>query len=191
MTLIPTPIITLQLLSLLFATAIEAYVFFRRLHFPPQRSVQYALMINLVSTTAIWIVGLILQAVLPPQLKLYVMGYVFFGTAYTFEQDWRIQTTSLLILLSLIFWFLCLIEFKGIDMLEAILEESNETEPVTTDEEKDAQLEAEPKLDLGQRIYQALLENDQERLSTIFIANLFSNSIILLIILVIFVQRYR
>ncbi|MEM8638852.1 MAG: filament integrity protein FraC [Cyanobacteria bacterium P01_G01_bin.54] len=176
MTLIPAPIVIFQLLSLLLGTAIEAFIFSRRLHFSPKISVQYALTLNLISTTSIWLFGLVLQALLPQQFKLYIIGYVFFGTVYNFEQVWVVQTTSLLILLSLAFWFLCLVEFKGIDILEAIL--------------LDLDGEAASELTLGQRIYEALLENNQERLSTIFIANLFSNSMILLIVLVMFVQRY-
>ncbi|NEO85940.1 MAG: hypothetical protein F6J87_17050 [Spirulina sp. SIO3F2] len=173
--LIPTPIIVFQLLALLISTTMEAWIFFRKLHFSRQVCIQYAMTINLVSTTFIWLFGLTLQALLPPTAKLYVMSYVLLGEFYKVEQNWA-NTIVFLVILSLIFWLVCLVEFKGIDILQLLLD------PELNDQQN--------KIGIWQRIYTVMIDIDSERLATIFIANAFSNSTILLIVLVGLVQRY-
>lgn len=173
--LLPTPIIVFQLLALLLSTTMEAWIFFRQLHFSRQVCIQYAMTINLVSTTVIWLFGLTLQALLPPTAKIYIISYVLLGEFYNIERDW-VTTIILLIILSLIFWLVCLVEFKGIDILQLLLE------PDVTDEEDRA--------GFWQRLYGVIVNIDSERLAAIFIANALSNSTILLIILVVLVQNY-
>lgn len=173
--LLPTPIIVFQLLALLLSTAIEAWIFSRKLYLSRKVCVRYAITINLASTAYIWFLGLIIQAILPLKYKVYLISYVFFSNFYDIQQSWAI--TGLFVLgLSIVFWIVCFVEFKGIDLLEAFLY------PRTSDEDT--------KQELLKRLYNALITNDMERLSTIFIANAFSNSTILLILLISLVQQY-
>lgn len=175
--LVPYPIIVFQILALLVSTAIEAWIFARKLYLPRKFCVQYALTINLASTVAVWLFGFLVQALLPTQSKLFVISYLFFQTLYTFEESWMVNLISVSGVLT-IFMIVCLVEFKGIDILEAVLY------PEVGDAKE------ESKQPFWDRVYSAIVQTDTDKLSTIFLANACSNSAILILVLIAFVQWY-
>ncbi|MEA5517155.1 filament integrity protein FraC [Nodularia sp. UHCC 0506] len=76
--ILPVGAILLELLFLLLAIPIEAYVLNQRLKFDKKTSIFYAISINLFSSTVGWIIFFILEPILPIGLKAELISYVFF-----------------------------------------------------------------------------------------------------------------
>lgn len=76
---LPLRVVALQLLFLLVATAIEAYVLQRRLGMTPKGSAQYSLVLNLFTTVAGWMLFFTIQPLLPPSWQLEIFSFIFFS----------------------------------------------------------------------------------------------------------------
>lgn len=175
---VPTPIIVFQLLSLVFSVAIEAYIFSQKLLLTRRECIQYAVAINLMSAIALWVLGFMIQGVLPPPLKLQLISYIVLGQGYDF-QNLAILNICIVLLLILIFFIVCLVEFKGLDLLEVLFSEWPEPGP-----DHDGH-------SLWHDLIQALTYTDPQKISAIFWANTFSNSAILLVLLLAVLQYYQ
>lgn len=66
-------------LILLVVIAIESFVFQRRLKFVPKVSVEYATVINLISTCVGWVLFFYVVTLLPSFLEKELVAYVLFG----------------------------------------------------------------------------------------------------------------
>ncbi|MEM7556139.1 MAG: filament integrity protein FraC [Cyanobacteria bacterium P01_A01_bin.84] len=114
----PLGIILFDLLFLLIAIPIEAYILNIRLQFDKRSSIYYAICINFFSSALGWFICfLIEQSFLPPDLKLQLLNYVFFNRILT-----NVQT--LLILLGFIAFFTTFImKFVFLRLLIALQQE--------------------------------------------------------------------
>lgn len=77
--LLPLGVILFNLLFLLVAIPIEAYVFNIRLKFDKKTSIFYAIATNLFSGTLGWIIFFILEPNLPIDIKSELINYIFFN----------------------------------------------------------------------------------------------------------------
>jgi hypothetical protein len=173
----PTPIIVFQLLSLVLSVAIEAYIFSRKLLLTRRECIQYSVTINLISAIALWVLGFIIQGLLPKELKLQLISYIVLGQGYNF-QSLAILNLCIVLLLILIFFIVCVVEFKGLDLIEVMFSDWPDPDP---DQDGPSFL---------QYLVQALTYTDPQKISAIFWANAFSNSAILLVLLLAVLQYY-
>ncbi|WP_139276601.1 filament integrity protein FraC [Spirulina major] len=176
-TVFPAPIIVFQLLSLVFSIAIEAYIFSRKLLLTRRECIQYSVTINLMSAIALWVLGFVIQGLLPKPLKLQLISYIVLGQGYDF-QNLAILNICIVLLFILIFFIVCIVEFKGLDFIEVMFSDWPESDPDHEDSS------------LVQYLLQALTYTDPQKISAIFWANAFSNSAILLVLLLALLQYY-
>ncbi|MDB9375127.1 filament integrity protein FraC [Nodularia sphaerocarpa] len=76
--ILPFGVILLELLFLLTAIPIEAYVLNKRLKFDKKTSMFYSISINLFSSTLGWMLFFFLEPILPINLKSELISYIFF-----------------------------------------------------------------------------------------------------------------
>ncbi|MDJ0618386.1 MAG: filament integrity protein fraC [Calothrix sp. MO_192.B10] len=95
--ILPLGIILFDLLFLIVAIPIEAYILKARLKFDPRSSVFYAISINLFSNVAGWLVFFFIEPSLSTANKSEVLNYVFFN---------RFQSEGIYSLLFLIAFFI-------------------------------------------------------------------------------------
>ncbi|MBE9127500.1 MULTISPECIES: filament integrity protein FraC [unclassified Coleofasciculus] len=178
---LPLEMILFQVLFLLVAIALEARVLHRKLKFTRKTSVEYATSINLFATVFGWLTFFALAKLLPGLVKAQLVSYIFFDRFIGPQPD---RWNSLVVLVgTAIFFFTFFIKLLGLQLLKAWLKAS-------ADELKPA-----PKL-LNQR--RPGLINRQEAVKTshfdqnpalaILLANAYSYSTILLILLLRFFQ---
>ncbi|MBW4566384.1 MAG: filament integrity protein fraC [Mojavia pulchra JT2-VF2] len=96
--LLPIGAILFNLLFILLAIAIEAYVFNSRLKFDKRTSIFYAIAINLFSSVIGWIVFYVIEPMLPIDLRTELINYIFFNT-------FKPSTQALIILTAFIIFF--------------------------------------------------------------------------------------
>ncbi|MCW6037775.1 hypothetical protein K4A83_16070 [Spirulina subsalsa FACHB-351] len=165
--LIPFPLILLQSLTLLISIAIEAIIYQSKLNLSHKRSVEFSISMNLLSAIFLWAVFSIFLSFAPDPIKMRFMSYLLFSNLYDLNSFQA--NLSFLLMFLFLFMFVCLIEFKGLDILQALLLSS----PDSSDSEQF----------LVNRINKALLKTDVSKASVIVLANICSNSVILLILL--------
>ncbi|WP_017306816.1 filament integrity protein FraC [Spirulina subsalsa] len=165
--LIPFPLILLQSLTLLISIAIEAMIYQNKLNLNHKRSVEFSVSVNLLSAIFLWISFSIFLSVAPDPVKMQLMSYVLFSNFYQLSSFQA--NLSFFVMFLFFFVLVCVIEFKGLDILQALLLSSQ-------DSSEEEQL-------LVNRINKALLKTDVSKASVIVLANICSNSVILLVVL--------
>ncbi len=119
---LPLRAIAFQILFLLLAIAIEAWVLQRQLKLPPNRSrispkqaVQYATSVNLLTIAVGWFLFLSLQALLPLELKYQLLNFIFFN-------QWSSSTAFWIILSGFITFFASfLLKLGGLIQLQRMM----------------------------------------------------------------------
>lgn len=125
----PFPTYLFQFLFLLIAISVEAFIIHRRLKLSRKTSIEYAISLNLVSTVIGWLAFFYGQTLIGEPLKTQIISYVFFNTFVVGANATAIPTEILLaafITFMATFW----IEFKGLDLLEVLLEVPQPTEVI-------------------------------------------------------------
>ncbi|QLE57049.1 filament integrity protein FraC [Nostoc sp. TCL26-01] len=77
--ILPVGAFLFNLLFLLIAIPIEAYVYHLRLKFDKKTSTFYAIAVNIFSGVLGWVIFFFIEPVLPVELKADLIGYVFFN----------------------------------------------------------------------------------------------------------------
>jgi hypothetical protein len=107
--LLPLGVILFNLLFLLVAIPIEAYVFNIRLKFDKKSSIFYALATNIFSGTLGWVIFFILEPNLPVGLKSELINYIFFNSfSSTNTQATLVLTTFIIFFITFLLKFLLL-----------------------------------------------------------------------------------
>lgn len=111
----PIRAIAFQFVFLLIAIAIEAYVLQRTLGIAPKRSVEYAAVINLLSTVIGWIVFFNFHNFLPTLVKLELIGGIFFD-------QWSRNIAAWIVVSALITFFMTfLVKLIGFQAMQGFL----------------------------------------------------------------------
>lgn len=174
--ILPLKLITIQVLMLLVAIAIEAFVFQQQLRFPPRKSMEYATSLNLFSTIIGWLSFLYLSGpfLLPEALRLQVLNFVFLG-------QWDNTLVTLLISLSFIIFFGTLaVEWIGFMLLQLILSKERSTDDQSRTKWR---LSFRPSIQTQQLLER--LSGKSDVLSAILMANAFSYIAIVVLLIVI------
>ncbi|MGB3692349.1 MAG: filament integrity protein FraC [Spirulinaceae cyanobacterium] len=162
----PLPTILLQILLLLVTIAIEALLLHNRLLMSRKTSVEYSISLNLFSTAFCWMIFLYTQAALTPRTQIKLINYVFFNRSLIEQTAYEEINQILLIIGVVSFFVICLIEYKLVDILQAILE----PESLQKDSAGDAPLS----LMEANRKNRAKRRLDNRKLNTVFLANALS-----------------
>jgi hypothetical protein len=119
-TVLPIRMILFQSLFLMIAIAIEATVFRQNLNLPPRKSVQYAASINFLATVVGWFLFLNIQSILPANLKLALLSFIFFD-------QWSREILPWFILAALITFFVSLmVKWVSLQQLQFFLGDQQE-----------------------------------------------------------------
>lgn len=117
---LPLRAIIFQCLFLLIAIAVEGLVFYRLLSLDYKTSMQYSATVNLLSTFVGWLVFFVFTPLLPRELRLQLISYVFFERFLS--GAWFVSLPPVLILLGLlVFAGIYLVELQGLELLEIVL----------------------------------------------------------------------
>jgi hypothetical protein len=87
--ILPLRAVALQLLFLLVAVAIEAFVLRQRLGMTPRGSARYALALNLFSSVLGWLLVFSVQPLLPEALQTELVSLTLFGQFYS---SWALES---------------------------------------------------------------------------------------------------
>lgn len=118
---VPLRAIAFQILFLLVAIAIEAFVLHRYLEIDYKTSVRYAATINLFSTFVGWLIFFGVEPLLPFDQQTQFISYIFFEQIFPASQ--LSGLSSFVIILSLVaFLGTFLIKWQGLEFLEFLLE---------------------------------------------------------------------
>lgn len=179
---LPLEMILFQTLLLLVAIDLEARVFYRRLNVGRQTSIKYAISINLLATIISWLVFFIAKNWFPQDLEEEVIGFIFFDRVSPNQtQQITLLTVSIIIA---IFFATFLVKLKGLDLLQALLQDT----PILEDQDQDQDENQEPANKriywetLANRFNQATVYTDPNQATTVLLANAFSYSGIMLIL---------
>ncbi|MEA5471040.1 filament integrity protein FraC [Spirulina sp. 06S082] len=175
---LPIPLVILQLLTLSIGISIEAIVLQQKLRLTRKQSIEFSISINLLSTIILWFVFFIFQNIAPESERLHLIGIIFFNN-FNEMNRWIHVYPVLAIILVMIFALTIVIEFKGLQLLEAFLKSSAE---------QDDEAEQES-VSFMNRINTAIIQADANTIATIFQANLLSNSIIALLIIILNISQ--
>ena len=176
---LPLQTILLQVLFLLVAIALEARVLHRRLSLTRRTSVEYATSINLLCAVMGWLGFFLLKNFLPQPLKTQLISYIFFDRLL----EPLPESLSLVIVSTGIIMFFCafLIKLKGLQLLEALLQRSpSQNSSLPPDKRR--------RIGLGYRLDQAIVQTNPRQATTILLANAYSHSAILLLLLLRFLS---
>jgi hypothetical protein len=114
---VPLRMVAFQTLFLLMAIAIEGYVLRRRLTLTPRASIEYAATVNLLSTLIGWLVFFGFQPLFPANLKLQLMGYIFYD-------QWSGDLASLVIPAGIVTFFVSFfVKLQGFIQLQSLRQE--------------------------------------------------------------------
>ncbi len=171
---LPLQTILLQVLFLLVAIALEARVLQRRLSLTRRTSVEYATSINLLCAVMGWLGFFLLKNLLPQPLKTQLISYIFFDRL----MEPLPEGLSLVIVSTgiIMFFSAFLIKLKGLQLLEALLQRSPEQQSSLPPEKR-------RRRGLQDRLDQAIIKTDPRQATTVLLANAYSHSAILLLLL--------
>jgi hypothetical protein len=171
---LPLQTILLQVLFLLVAIALEARVLQRRLSLTRRTSVEYATSINLLCAVMGWLGFFLLKNLLPQPLKTQLISYIFFDRL----MEPLPEGLSLVIVSTgiIMFFSAFLIKLKGLQLLEALLQRSPEHQSSLPPEKR-------RRRGLQDRLDQAIIKTDPRQATTVLLANAYSHSAILLLLL--------
>jgi hypothetical protein len=177
---LPLRAIAFQGLFLLIAIALEAIVYFKRLGFDYKTSVRYAASVNLFSTFIGWLIFFNLQTLLPPPLKEQLVSYFFFERF--FINPWAPSIAPLLALSGLIvFMGVFLLELKSLELLDLVLGKvKTEDTLLIREDTRTSRLRQ-----------QGVLFKSNSRAYAILVANAYSFSAILFLLIIRSVERTR
>lgn len=168
---LPLRAILFQVLFLLIAIAIEAFVFHRRLNPDYKTSMQYAASINLFSTFVGWLIFFNSQPFLPPEWRIQLISFIFFERFYS--DPLFVSVSPVLISFALAMFFgTFLLKLKGLDFLDYLFEKA----PPKKEEV------AEPRPRYRSRENQLLRFRSNSRVYTVLVANACSFSAILFLL---------
>jgi hypothetical protein len=175
-----------QAIFLLVAIALEARVLQRRLYLTRRTSVEYATSINLLTTVIGWIAFFLVQNLLPQPIKDQIISYVFFDRFLSPQPE---SFHLMLISTGIVMFFSAfLIKLKGLQLLEAVLE--NAPQPQTVPESRQSGLfRNRRRRRLSQRLDEAVSNSDPERATAVLLANAYSHSAIVLILVLRFLEQ--
>ncbi|MBE9028952.1 hypothetical protein IQ266_04140 [filamentous cyanobacterium LEGE 11480] len=122
---LPLRAVAFQILFLLIAIAIEGMILRSRLGLKRKESMEYAVVVNLLSTILGWMLFFLAEPFFPEQLRTILMEYIFFG-GNTFPPTLVIAGFS-------IFIATFLLKLQGMAWLDAIL---GRTPPTPTEEDR-------------------------------------------------------
>ncbi|HEY9820126.1 MAG TPA: filament integrity protein FraC [Candidatus Sericytochromatia bacterium] len=175
-----------QTLFLLVAIALEARVLQRRLYLTRRTSVEYATSINLLTTVIGWLAFFLVQNLLPQPIKDQIISYVFFDRFLSPQPE---SFNLMLISTGIVMFFSAfLIKLKGLQLLEAVLE--NAPQAQTSPESRSSVLfRNRRRRRLSQRLDEAVSNSDPDRATAVLLANAFSHSAIVLILVLRFFEQ--
>lgn len=175
----PLRTILFQLLFLLVAIALEARVLHQRLRISRKTSVEYATSINLLAAVTGWLCFFVAQSLLPQPLRTQIISYIFFDRLPTSQ----VQSFNLMIPLTGIgiFFFAFIIKLKGLELLQALIQSSQEKQRL---DQPDPQ--GQPAL--ADRLNRAISHTDTNQATAVLLANAYSHSAILLLLFLRFLQ---
>jgi len=173
---LPLETILFQTLLLLVAIALEARVFYRRLKVGRQTSIKYAVSINLLATIIGWLLFFLMQNWLPQELEEEIITFIFFDRISVNQTQ---QITLLTVSIGIVIFFVTfLIKLKGLDFLQALLQDTSITE-----EQDQEQTTATPYWQtLANRVNQVTVYSDPNQTTAVLLANAYSYSGIILIL---------
>ncbi|MGB3208183.1 MAG: filament integrity protein FraC [Crinalium sp.] len=120
---LPVQTMLYQSLFLLMAIAIEGFILHRQLQLSRKTSIQYATSINLISTVVGWLVFFFVQPLLPINIKIQLISYIFFNRFLTSAANFSSFWLTILFIFSFLISFL--IKLQGVKSLDSLLMESN------------------------------------------------------------------
>ena len=169
-----------QAIFLLVAIALEARVLYKRLGISRRTSVEYATSINLLATIIGWLVFFLIQDRIPLPLKDQLISYIFF------DRLLGPQPENILLVIAaagvVIFFSAFLIKLKGLELLEAIIQER----PREKDPAESLPKRRHPTL--ADRLGEAVTHTAPNHATTILLANAYSYSAISLLLFLRFLQ---
>lgn len=170
--ILPLQAILFQFFLLLVSIAVEAIVLQRKLKLAYRTSIEYSASINLLSSILGWLLFFGVQGWVSEGTRLQLISYIFFNNFYTTFQS---AQTAIILLTAASFFGICFVEYKGLDLLQAILQSSQES-PLQPEEKP-------PSLFLKNRLKVAIKRADTSKALVILIANAWSHGLILLFLL--------
>jgi len=170
LTLFAVRVMLFQILVLLVAIALEALVLEQKLGVSKRGSVQFAAILNLFSTIAGWLIFLVVEVVVPEQWRWELINYVLFDRP--FQIDAQTLSTLAVCFFLVTFVFTFFIETQALNFLLLILR----TEPKIRKETSQVQNNRMSR-------YQASW-TDRYRMNTLLMANAYSYSAILVLLLI-------
>ena len=180
--ILPLRAIAFQALFLLMAIALEAVVLYQRLPYGYKTSVQYAATLNLLSTFLGWVVFFNLQTILPDDLRIQVISFLFFEQF--FPNAWMNGVTSLLGTAALgTFLGVVVAEWGGLDLLDRLLESRKSEDPA------DGALRSRDRFKLRRMLESSLVFRRNDRAYTILVANSLSFSAIVAVLLLRWIEQ--
>lgn len=164
---LPLRAVAFQILFLLMAIAIEAYVLRRELKLMPKQAVQYSATLNLLSTVVGWTAFFGIESILPAVVRVQLMDFMFFD-------HWSAEIAFPLILAAFATFFGSFsLKLLGLNWLQLALMSPNEWQTY-----REAQI-SRPKF--GQRPKRDRTPTSNQA-SAVLSANAFSYTSILVII---------
>ncbi len=103
-TVFPVMLIWFQFFFLLIAVAIEAYIFSMLVGLGRKKALFYAAFINLIATIIGWIIFFLILPLLPQDIKLQLIGYIFFDKLF-YQQGSSINPALALALTAIVIFF--------------------------------------------------------------------------------------
>jgi hypothetical protein len=177
---LPLRAIAFQGLFLLVAIALEAIVYFRQLGFDYKTSVRYAASVNLFSTSIGWLLFFNLQVFLPQPLKDQLISYFFFERF--FPNPWAPSIAPLLALSGLIiFLSVFFLELKSLELLDLLLDKVKPEDTVLSREDSRK----------SRLRHQGFRFRSNSRAYAVLVANAYSFSAILLLLIIRSIEKLR
>jgi hypothetical protein len=176
---LPLQTFLFQFLFLLVAIALEARVLYRKMRLSRRASVEYATFINLLAASIGWLVFFIAHKWIPLPLKDQLVSYIFFDRLLGPNPE---NLTLVIVATGVVIFFSAfLIKLKGLDLLEAFVEDQpNDQDP--------SQATKRPWPTLTHRLDEAVAPPTPNHTTTILLANAYSYSAISLLLFLRFVQ---
>ncbi|MEL6815085.1 MAG: filament integrity protein FraC [Cyanobacteria bacterium J06598_3] len=113
--ILPLRAIAFQVLFLLVAVTIESWLFRRKLGIAYDKSVKYAILVNLAAVVAGWVAFLAFEPLAPADIKAQIISYVLFNRMLL--RGWTTETGGILFVMGLIAFFVTyFIKAKGLEL---------------------------------------------------------------------------